>query len=177
MADKFPDNVIVALHNAGVTLTCIPVQIDGDDWQSAFFYVVANDSPCLVDGQIAGGPFTVTFDADLHEHDNGTAIEIGIDIATRGAPLRGTMMFLTGHSSTQFDALKLLQTQQDIPLFIGDAYCNILWQQRVPISAAHRQGFTGLLDEAVARDAVIRMTGRYDPDAVFADLLATHRIV
>ena len=177
MVDSFPDDVIVALHTAAVTFTCVPVQIDGDAWQSAFFYVVAKDAPCLKNGQLPGGPFTVTFDADLHEHDNGTLIEIGIDIATRTEPLRGTMMFLTGHSSTHFEALKLLQTQADIPLFIGDEYCRILWQQRVPLGDEHRQGFASLLDEAVSRDVLIRLTGRYDPDVVFADVLAKRGVV
>jgi hypothetical protein len=36
-----------------------------------------------------------------------------------------------------------------------------------------RSGFKQLLDEAVGRDAVIRMTGQYDPDLVFADTVSS----
>ena len=170
---RFPDDVIVALHTADVTVTCVPVQIATEDWKAALFYVVPPDAPCLGGGQLPGGPFTVEMEADLHEHEHGTLIEISLSIATPAKPLQGTVMFLTGHSSTHFDAMKLLSQQDDLPLFIGDQYCNILSQQRVPLNDAWRRGFAQLLDEAVGRDAVIRMTGRYDPDVVFGDILGT----
>lgn len=176
-AKKFPDEVIVALHETSITATCMPIQLDGGDWQAAFFYVLAPDAPCLSDGELQGGPFSVSLDADLHEHENGTMIEIGFEVATPKEPSRGIMLFLTGHTSTHFDALKLLSTQADIPLFIGDQYCNLLWQQRIPLNDAYRSGLGELVNEAVARDAVIRMTDRYDPDVVFADTLSKRRLV
>lgn len=169
--EKFPDDVIVALHHADVTVSCVPVQIDEDVWQAAVFFVLAADSPCLGKGFLAPGPFAVEIEADLHEHVNGSLIEIGVDVATPVEHSHGTLLFLTGHSSSHFDALKLLTSQNDLPLFLGDEYCNVLYQQRVPISKAMRTGISQLLDEAVARDAVIRMTGHYEPDRVFADVL------
>ncbi len=174
---KFPDEVIVALHEAGITATCMPIQIDDGDWQAAFFYVLAPDAACLKNGKLLGGPFTVGLDADLHEHDNGTMIEIGLEVITPIEPCNGIMLFLTGHTSTHFDALKLLSKQQEIPLFIGDQYCSTLWQQLVPVNDTFRAGITGLINEAVTRDAVIRMTDRYDPDAVFADTLAKRQMI
>jgi len=174
---KFPDEVIVALHEAGITATCMPVQLDNGDWQAAIFYVLDPDAACLTNGKLLGGPFSVAMDADLHEHEKGTMIEIGIEIITPIEPVRGVMLFLTGHTSTHFDALRMLSQQQQIPLFIGDQYCNTLWQQRVPVNDAYRKGVSGLIDEAVARDAVIRMTGQYDSDAVFADTLKKQGIV
>lgn len=174
---KFPDEVIVALHEADITATCMPIKLDDGEWQAAFFYVLAPDAPCLSGGKLLGGPFTVGMDADLHEHDNGTMIEIGIEIVTPIQPSSGIMLFLTGHTSTHFDALKLLSVQDDIPLFIGDQYCSTLWQQRVPLNDTFRSGITGLINEAVTRDAVIRMTDRYDPDAVFADTLAKRQMI
>jgi len=176
-AQKFPDEVIVALHEADITATCMPIKLDDSEWRAAFFYVLSPDAPCLSNGKLLGGPFSVELDADLHEHDNGTMIEIGFEIVTPIEPSRGMMLFLTGHTSTHFDALKLLSEQDDIPLFIGDQYCSTLWQQRVPVNEAFRLGMTGLINEAVTRDAVIRMTDRYDPDAVFADILAKRKIV
>lgn len=173
---KFPDEVIVALHEAAITATCMPVRLDDADWQAAFFYVLAPDAACLTAGRLLGGPFSVALDADLHEHENGSMIEIGFEIITPIEPCKGVLLFLTGHTSTHFDALKLLSNQNDIPLFIGDQFCNNLWQQRIPMNPAYQSGLSGLIDEAVARDAVIRMTGQYDPDAVFADTLAKQQI-
>lgn len=171
--ERFPDDVIVALHNANVTVSCLPVQIDNDQWQAAVFFVLPVNARCLQDGQLPGGPFAVEFDADLHEHEKGTLIEIGIDIATPVENNHGTLLFLTGHSSSQFETLKLLTEQQTLPLFIGDEYCKVLSQQLIPLSDTMRAGFRQLLDEAVGRDAVIRMTGHYDPDLVFTDVVAS----
>lgn len=174
---KFPDEVVVALHEAAITATCMPIQLDDGEWQAAFFYILAPDALCLTQGKLLGGPYAVALDADLHEHEKGTLIEIGVEIVTPIEPSRGVMLFLTGHTSTHFDALKLLSEQHEIPLFIGDQYCNMLWQQRVPVNDTFRSGVSGLIDEAVSRDAVIRMTGQYDPDAVFADVLAQRHML
>ena len=169
--DRFPDDVVVALHHAGVTVSCVPVQIDNEQWQAAVFYVLAADAPCLGKGRLAPGPFAVEIDAELHEHANGSLIEIGIDIATPVAHSVGTLLFITGHSPDHFETVKLLTSQSDLPLFIGDEFCNVLYQQRITLSDAMHAGFKQLLDEALARDAVIRMTGRYDPDVVFTDVV------
>ncbi|MBX2885379.1 MAG: hypothetical protein KTR32_35820 [Granulosicoccus sp.] len=171
--EKFPDDVIVAMHSANVTLSCVPVQIDHEPWQAAVFYVLAADAPCLSGGKLHSGPYAVELDADLHEHANGSLIEIGLDIATPVEHSRGTLLFLTGHSKAHFEALSLLVTQNDLPLFLGDQYCNVLYRQRIPLTDAMRAGIKQILDEAVNRDAVIRMTGQYEPDAVFSDVVAS----
>lgn len=164
---------MVALHNANVTVTCTPVQIDHGEWQAALFFVLAENATCLHEGQLIGqGPYTIAFDADLHEHDNATIIELGLEIATPPESQNGTILFLTGHSSHHFDVLKLLTQQDTITLFIGNAFCDVLYQQRVPLNATLKAGLSGLLDEAVRRDALIRMTGHYEPDTAFADVLA-----
>lgn len=171
--ERFPDDVVVALHHANITVSCVPVQINNDHWQAAVFYVLAADAPCLGKGRLAPGPFPVELDADLHEHANGSLIEIGIDIGTPVEHSRGTMLFLTGHSPAHFETIKLLSDQADLPLFIGDEFCNILYQQRILLTDTIRAGFRQLLDEALARDAVIRMTGHYDPDVVFGDVVSS----
>jgi len=171
---RFPDDVMVALHNANITVTCTPVQIDHGEWQAALFFVLPEEATCLREGKLIGnGPFTVVFDADLHEHDNATVIELGVEIATPPEAQNGTLLFITGHSSHHFDVLKLLTEQSELPLFIGNAYCEVLSQQRVPLNDVLRNGLRGLLDEAVRRDALIRMTGHYDPDAAFTAVLAS----
>ena len=171
--ERFPDDVVVAMHHANVTVSCMPVQIDDEQWQAAVFFVLAADAPCLGKGFLAPGPFPVEIEADLHEHTNGSLIEIGIDIATPAKRSYGTLLFLTGHSSSHFETVKLLSTQANLPLFIGDEFCNILSSQRIVLSDGMRAGFKQLLDEALARDAVIRMTGHYDPDKVFSDVISS----
>ena len=141
-----------------------------------FFFVLPVNSPCLQDGKLSGGPFAVEFDADLHEHEKGSLIEIGIEIATPVKKSHGTLLFITGHSSSHFETLKLLTEQQDLPLFIGDEYCKVLSQQRIVLSDSMRAGFRQLLDEAVGRDAVIRMTGHYDPEQVFTDVVTALKL-
>jgi len=177
---RFPDEIIVALHEAGITLGCLPVRIDDADWTAALFLVLPPDSPCVVDDVLADGPFAVSLELDLHEHENATVIEVDIDVKTPVEPVGGAVFFLTGHSSAHFDALTLMSSQAELPLFIGDAYCRLLASQRIPLGHAERTGFRTLLDEAVGRDAVIRMSGRYDAgtafDAVVAERVPVRRL-
>ncbi len=164
---------MVLLHNANITVSCVPVQLDNGQWQAAIFFVLPADAPCLKTGRLLGGPYTVELDADLHEHEKGTLIEIGLEIITPIEASRGTMLFITGHSPSHFESIKLISQQDQLPLFIGDEYCRVLYKQNIPVSKAMQSGFRQLLDEAVARDAVIRLTGHYDPDRVFTDVLAS----
>ena len=173
LEERFPDDVVVLLHNANVTVSCVPIQLDDGNWQAAIFFVLPADAPCLTGGRLLGGPYAVEFDADLHEHEKGTLIEIGLQIVTPIEPSRGTLLFITGHSPSHFETLKLITQQDELPLFIGDEYCRVLYKQRVPVSEPMRLGFSQLLDEAVGRDAIIRMTGHYDPDRVFTDVVAS----
>ena len=145
--ERFPEDVIVLLHNANVTVSCVPIQLDDGNWQAAIFFVLPAAAPCLSTGRLLGGPFTVEFDADLHEHEKGTLIEIGMEIVTPIEPSRGTLLFITGHSPSHFETLKMISEQDELPLFIGDEYCRVLYKQRVPISQAMQKGFRQLLDE------------------------------
>ena len=169
---RFPDEVVVALHEAGVTLGCLPVRIDDGDWRAALFLVVPEHAECLsIDPTLSGAPYAVVLDADLHEHASASVIELGIELRTPGVPLAGSVLFLSGHVPAHFETLSLLASQPDLPLFVGDAYCRQLASQRIPLGDAERGMLRTLLDEAVARDAVIRLTGRYDADAAFDDVL------
>ena len=84
--ERFPDDVIVLLHNANITVSCVPIQIDDGIWQAAIFFVLPADAPCLTGGRLLGGPYSVEFDADLHEHEKGTLIEIGFRSLRRSNP-------------------------------------------------------------------------------------------
>lgn len=194
---KFPDAAIRAMHHAGTTVTCMPVVIDSDGqalartssgglqqdpagalaepaddaiWESAIFFVLPlsvtnRQLKSLFPSQHL---FPVALEADLLEHESGTLIELGveIDLGLKQNP-SGLVLFLTGHIPSHYEAVQLLAKQQSIGLFIGDVHCNLLHQQRIPLLDAHRSVFDSMLQEAVRRDALIRMTGSYDPEAVF----------
>ena len=194
---KFPDAAIRAMHHAGTTVTCMPVVIGNDGqalartssdglqqdptealaepaddaiWESAIFFVLPlsvtnRQLKSLFPSQHL---FPVALEADLLEHESGTLIELGveIDLGLKQNP-SGLVLFLTGHIPSHYEAVQLLAKQQSIGLFIGDVHCNLLHQQRIPLLDAHRSVFDSMLQEAVRRDALIRMTGSYDPEAVF----------
>ena len=191
---KFPDAAIRAMHHAGTTVTCMPVVIDASGqavaatletegtetrqntpesnqaWESAVFFVLPLS---VTNKQLkklfpSERLFPVQLEADLIEHDNGTLIELGleIDLGLKEKP-SGLVLFLTGHIPSHYEAVQLLAKQDSIGLFIGDVHCNLLHQQRIPLVDEHRAVFEDMLQEAVRRDAVIRMSGSYDPEAVF----------
>lgn len=186
---KFPDAAIRAMHHAGTTVTCMPVVIDdsgltvadlssetvsaesaGAGWESAIFFVLPLS---VTNKQLkklfpSERLFPVALEADLIEHDNGTLIELGveIDLGLKENPT-GLLLFLTGHISSHYEAVQLLAKQESIGLFIGDVHCNLLHQQRIPLASAHRSVFDDMLQEALRRDALIRMSGSYDAEAVF----------
>ena len=140
------------------------------DWESALFFVlplsVTHDelkslfpSPHL---------FPVALEADLIEHEKATLIELGIeiDLGLSDSPA-GRVLFLTGHLSAHHEAVSLLGQQQSISLFVGDVHCNLLHQQRIPLADEHRSVFREMLQDALKRDSLIKMTSRYDPDEAF----------
>ncbi len=170
---KFPDAVITAMHHAASTVTCLPVQMDGDEWKSAIFFVLPEsftqaDINAIFENSAL---VTVGLDADLKEPKGATLILLGVDIDIgQGDMLRGEILFLTGHLKSHFETVKLISEQASIDLFIGDTFCNLLHQQSIPLEDAHRQVFADLLKEASSRDALLRMQSQYDPDAAFAEL-------
>ncbi len=186
---KFPDAAIRAMHHAGTTVTCMPVVIDESGqalaaadtlaqsaqladaiWESAVFFVLPLS---VTNKQLkklfpSEKLFPVALEADLIEHDNGTLIElvVEIDLGLKQNP-SGVLLFLTGHISSHYEAVQLLAKQDSIGLFIGDVHCNLLHQQKIPLADAHRSVFNEMLQEALRRDALIRMSGKYDAEAVF----------
>lgn len=171
---RFPDAVISAMHHTNSTVTCMRVQIEAGEWESAIFFVLPPD---VTEDQIkqlfvAGKLFPVGLDADVREHENGTMIELGVEIElSPGDNVRGVVLFLTGHMESHHEAMKCLATQQSLGIFIGDVHCNLLHQQRIPMADEHRAAFDDMLNEAVKRDALIRMTGTYDPQKVFDSIV------
>jgi len=175
---RFPDGVIKAMHHAGTTVTCMPVQIDNGDWVSALFFILPEkfDESRISAIFDPARTFPVSLEADLKEQHTATLIALSIDI-TLGADeevLNGQILFIPGHIASHHEAVELLSRQNAITIFIGDKHCNLLLQQRIPLVDEHRQVFADLLREAASRDALIRFRGQYDPDAAFVELTRLH---
>ena len=178
LMEHFPEAVVTALHAAGVTMTCLPVQIDDADdqtqWEAAFFFVLPEsfDDAAIKQYFDASAPFPVIVEGDLLEHENATAVELLLEINIGAdVPLAGEVLFLTGHASSHFEVLELLSKQQSVGLFIGDKFCKLVHQQRFVLADEHRAGLTMLLEDATRRDAVIRLTGTYDASVAFDALI------
>lgn len=177
---KFPDAVITAMHHAATTVTCLPVQRDGNEWRAAIFYVMPESFTKDQAQQLfpAGKLIPVGLEADLKEARNATVIQLCLELAVDyHEPLQGEILFLTGHLDTHFEAVDLLSKQPSIDLYIGDKYCSLVHQQSIPLADEHREVFAQLLKEASSRDALIRFRGQYDPDAAFAELVSAQSYV
>ena len=144
---------------------------DSANWESAVFLVLPPD---LEQKQLdrlfpSDALFPVGVEADLLELENATLIEIivDVDIGLKDK-VSGRILFVTGHMPAHYEAVQLLAEQESIGLFIGDMHCTLLHQQRIPLAEPHRQVFREMLQEALRRDALLRMTTQYDPEAAFA---------
>jgi len=173
---RFPDAVITAMHHAGTTVTCMPVQVDQGDWVSAIFFVLPEQyDETVTETLFKTGLIPVGIEADLKEQSTATLISLGIELRPPvHAALTGEVLFIPGHLQSHHEAVRLLSTQPDISLFIGDKHCNLLHQQKIPLADEHRTVFADLLREAASRDALIRFRGQYDPDAAFVELTRPH---
>ncbi|MBX2823107.1 MAG: hypothetical protein KTR33_00170 [Gammaproteobacteria bacterium] len=173
---RFPDAVITAMHHAGTTVTCIPVQLDQGNWVAAIFFVL----PEQYDESVATtlfktGLIPVALEADLKEPSTATLISLGIELRPPvNEALSGEVLFIPGHLESHHEAVRLLSKQTDITLFVGDKHCNLLHQQKIPLADEHRAVFADLLREAASRDALIRFRGQYDPDAAFVEVTRPH---
>lgn len=173
---RFPDAVITAMHHAGTTVTCLPVQMSeaaSDVWVAAIFFVLPEswDNKKIKQTFSTGALLSVGLAADLLEQDSATLISLEVELNVEGDPLAGEILFIPGHLEAHHETVNLLSEQSGIDLFIGDKFCNLLHQQTIPLEQGHRDVFAELLKEASSRDALIRFRGQYDPQAAFDALL------
>jgi len=176
----------------GATVTCLPVQIDttavqpsaaqpagSTDWQSAIFFRLGGseskkDIAILSDGP---GPFGLGIETDIIEHENASVVMLRVQVfAQSDDPLIGEVLLTPGGAETHYEILGLLSRQAQLFWFFSDAKYRVIYQQAQPLDQAWRDEFLALRDESFKRDSLIRLTGKYNAHAAFADVISRYSL-
>ncbi len=167
------------MRSAGAAATCLPVQLDGERWETAFFFHLAGPE-CKEDRRIMrkrGGPLPVGLETDLIETDHAAVVMLRPEVYTREAdPLTCEILLAPGEGGSHFDALKLLTKQERLCWFFGDQAFWMVHSQALPLDAAQRAGFDELLRDALKHDAMVRMTGHYDAQAGLSEIVRHYEL-
>ncbi len=194
---KFPQSVIDMMSAGGSTVTCLPVQLDDSDsghggdvpaaanhqlidqWQSCIFFRLGgsesrNDIEILQSG---AGPFTVGIETDIIEHEHASVVVLRLQVFTNQSdPLVGEVLMTPGGAETHYEILGLLGEQQTLTWFFADQNYRQIYQQSQALSQEWRDEFLALRSEAFKRDSIIRLAGKYNAQAAFADVVSQYAL-
>lgn len=159
----------------GAMTTCIPVQFDQGNWETAVFFEVGGKL-CKADRKIlreARTPIPVSVEADLINHASASVVTLRFEVMTNDDnPLVGEVLLAPGIGDTQFDTLKNLTHQRNMRWYFGDGAYNVIHSQQTTLYEHERQGYDSILQDAIKHDAVIRLTGRYDAQGAFNEIVS-----
>ncbi|MDX1529338.1 MAG: hypothetical protein R3337_11975 [Gammaproteobacteria bacterium] len=176
---RFPEFVRESMRAAGAAATCLPVQLDQERWETAFFFQLAGPE-CKEDRRLMrkrGGPLPVGLESDLIETEHAAVVMLRPEVYTRDDdPLTCEILLTPGEGGAHFDALKLLSMQQRICWFFADQEFWIIHSQQLPLDDAQRQGFDELLRDALKHDTMVRMTRRYDAEAGLGEIVRHYEL-
>ncbi len=162
------------MEYTGSSVTCLPVQFDAGDWESAIFFQVGGgesklDRKILSRSEIS---LPVAVETDLIEHASAAVIVIRLEVFTaQDNPLVGEVLLTPGQIESHFETLKLLGSQCLLRWFFADAAYWIIHQQQNTLDAMQNAIFQETLNNATAHDSLIRITGKYDVEAALKDVL------
>lgn len=176
---RFPKTVRDAMSKSGAAATCLPVQLDGREWETALFVQVSG-AECKDDRRAmrrCAGALAVSVETDLVEHEHAAVIVLRLEIFTReDDPLAAEILLTPGDSDTHFESLKLLSSQARLCWFFGDQSYWAVFSQAHPLAAAAHQEFDALLRDALRHDTLVRMTGRYDAQAALSHIVSHYEL-
>ena len=159
----------------GSSVTCLPVQFDGGDWESAVFFQVAG-SESKEDRRVLAktdAALAVSVESELIQHSNASIIVIRLEVYTKEAsPLIGEVLLCPGEKESHFETMKLLSEQPTLRWFFSDAAYWIIHTQQNRLGPTEHATFQEVLDEAVNHDAMVRMTGKYDANNALTEVLS-----
>ena len=168
------------MRDGGVMTTCVPLRVDGGDWESAVFFDLAG-AECEKDREqlsLCKSPLPVTLEADVINNPQAAVVMLRFEISTRpGDPLVGEVLLTPGSGEVQYATLEGLTRQERLLFFFGNEDYRVIHSQQLALGADQRNGYQGILDDAVSHDALIRLTGRYDATAAMREVTshyATH---
>ncbi len=164
---------------SGALATCVPVKLETQSWQTAFFLRVfgaecRNDQTIL---KAAQRPLPVGYEGDVIKDQSAAIIVLRLEVHTiPGDPLVAEILLTPGAVPGHVESLRLLSTQPEVTWFLGDQDCRVLHAQTHPLSHEHHAGFRELLDEAVAHDAMVRYTGHYDAHSAISKVVSRYEL-
>ena len=176
---RFPRPVREAMAANGAAATCVPVQLDGEDWEAALF-VSLGGAESKEDRRLlrkAGGTVPLGFELDLIETESGAVVVIRPEIHARpGDPMVFEVLLTPGEGHLHFQALKLLTKQPRLSWFFGDNAHWLLHAQSHALGAEQHAGFESLLKDALRHDTMVRVTQRYDALAALSEVVRHYEL-
>ncbi|MDH3712869.1 MAG: hypothetical protein OET44_03355 [Gammaproteobacteria bacterium] len=174
----FPAEVRQAMVTTGSSLTCLPVQMDAGDWETAvFFQLRGPESQHDLQRLSVLRTVPIALDTDVIEHENAAVAVFRLEVfADAEDPLAGEILLIPGGNRVHFEALELLTRQPRLGCFIGNSQFQVILAQYLRLSDSEHSEFKRVLDQAAKHDAVVRMTGRYDADSAFAAVTANYAL-
>ena len=159
----------------GSGATCLPVQIDGGDWESAIFFQLggreSKDDRRILSRLSSTVPVSV--ETDLIDHNNAAVIVIRFEVFTRqDNPLIGEVLLTPGHISAHFETIRLLTQQNALKWFFSDSAYWIIHSQQNRLGGTEHAAFQQVLDDATRHDAFIRLTGTYDVESALREVVS-----
>jgi len=92
------------------------------------------------------------------------------------SPLVGEVLITPGGAQTHYEILTLLSGQETLTWFLSDQEFQIIHQQRQPLNDEWRNEFLALRDEAFSRDTLIRLSGKYNAQTAFAEVVSRYAL-
>ncbi len=176
---RFPASVRDAMHASGAMATCVPVQLESDAWEAAFFFHVAG-SECKADRRAmrrATGPLAMGFESDLVETEHGAVVVMRPELHTReGDPLAMEILMTPGEGGSHHEALTLLGSQPRLTWLFADRAWWVIHAQSHPLGPEQHAGFRELLAGALRHDTMVRLTGRYDAAAALGEVVRHYEL-
>ena len=165
------------MREKDIAATCLPVQFETENWESAFFFHVTGpeskqDRRILKQQRITPAILI----AELLTHPSAAVVMVRIEVRTvTEDPLVFEILLVPGEVSVHYECLKLLASQDRIRYFFADSDFRILQEQEQEITAVQHEHFEELTRETFAHDSVIRMAGKYDAQSALSDIIAHYQ--
>jgi len=166
------------MREKDIAATCIPVQYDDRQWESAFFFNVSGPES-KQDRRILKKEKTTpaVLTTELMTHASAAVVMLRVEVSTiMDDPLVFEILLIPGHVNMHYECLKLLAQQGRVRYFFSDSDYRVLQEQEHEISDTQHQKFEILARESFAHDSVIRMAGRYDAPAALSEIVARYQL-
>ncbi|NKB76785.1 MAG: hypothetical protein GKR96_06960 [Gammaproteobacteria bacterium] len=163
--NSFPTSIILSMRQSGAMTTCVPVQFDNEKWESTVFFELGGKQ-CKDDRRIlrkTQSSLPVSIEADLIEHANASVVMLRFEVMTsEEMPLVGEVLLAPGMGDVQFETLRHLTEQSHLKMYFGDSAYYVLYSQQIILGDRERREYDEILQDAVAHDALVRLSGKYD---------------